>query len=520
MDDDSYLNPATSLSKSLLNMSVGMLRFPGGEKSDNYLWSVSPYTKAQPYFATKGNCNWPNNDSRFSSNQISPLNTTLDFDEFMLLCQSTGTKPLIVVSGDANHCTLCPNPPTLNDLITNAVEWVKYANIKNNYKIKYWMVGNESWNSAAYDKPSSATQYANDFVQFSKAMKAVDSTITIVANSQPGVWVDTLLLKATGYIDAIAISNYPNYNWTNGYDTYRTGNPGFVSNINSIISSIGNRNISVIVSEYNSIDWNNAWSNNNDLGHAIVNFQMFGDQIKIPKVAGAYLWNSRWIDNATKPQQLYDAIDVNGNLNATGKALSIWGNNILNNLISSSNSGYINSFASTDSSNNNLNIFLINKDLTTHTVSVNITGYPAITKPGLSVSLTKLTGTSATDKFPAISYPTGTASVLGSVITIQLDPLSVNVIKLKGSTLNGTQENSKFLKSITVYPNPVKDQLNVKIEGGVPAQAPELKIINCMGIQIYSKEIDDKITQVDFSKIVAGVYIISIGNKKELIWKY
>jgi alpha-L-arabinofuranosidase len=216
MDDDSYLNPAISLSQSLLNMKIGMLRYPGGEKSDNYLWSVFPYTNAQPQFATQGNCNWPNNDSRFSVNHINPLSSTMDFDEFMAICKSTGASPLIVVSGDANYCTFCPNPPSLNDLITNAVEWIKYANIKNNYNIKYWMVGNESWNSAAYDKPGTAIQYANDFVQFSQAMKAVDPSIILVANSKSGAWLNTLLQSANGYIDAIALSNYPVYNWTNG----------------------------------------------------------------------------------------------------------------------------------------------------------------------------------------------------------------------------------------------------------------------------------------------------------------
>ena len=40
MDDDSYLKPSTSLSQSILNMKIGMLRYPGGEKSDNYQWSV------------------------------------------------------------------------------------------------------------------------------------------------------------------------------------------------------------------------------------------------------------------------------------------------------------------------------------------------------------------------------------------------------------------------------------------------------------------------------------------------
>ena len=253
MDDDSFLKPSVLLKQSLLNMKIGMLRFPGGEKADNYLWSIPPYSGVNPHFATK--VNWINKDSRFSSDQITPLTSTMDFDEFMDICQITNAKPIIVVAGDAQYCKFSPDPPTLKELITNAEEWVRYANIKKKQKIKYWMIGNESWNKAAYDKPSSATEYANDFVLFSKAMKAIDPNIMIVANSKPGKWLDTLLMIANGYVDAIAISNYPCWNWTKGYEVFRIGNPSFVSDVNSVIRSIGDRDIGVIVSEYNSLDF-------------------------------------------------------------------------------------------------------------------------------------------------------------------------------------------------------------------------------------------------------------------------
>jgi alpha-L-arabinofuranosidase len=518
MDDDTYLNPTISLSQSLLNMKIGMLRYPGGEKSDNYLWSNFPYTNAQPRFATQGNCNWPNNDSRFSVNHINPLSTTLDFDEFMTICQATGASPLIVVSGDANYCTFCPNPPSLSDLITNAVEWIKYANIKNNYNIKYWMVGNESWNSAAYDKPSTAIQYANDFVQFSQAMKAIDPTIIVVANSKSGTWLNTLLQNAIENIDAIALSNYPVYNWTNGYDSYRTGNPSFVTDINSVISSIGNKNIKVIVSEYNSIDWNNAWPNNNDLGHALVNFQMFGDQIKIPKVDDAYLWNTRWVTNVSKPQDIYDALEANGNLNATGKALAMWGNNLLDKFVFSSNSGFINSFASADSSGNNLNIFLINKDYMSHSVTINIANYEAITKPGLTVMHTKLSGSSATDKFPVISYPVGAVNISGTSVTTTLDPLSINVIKLKGQIVTAKKEEA-LQSGYIVSPNPVTDELNITVNVQSLYKA-HLKIYNCNGMLIYSNKLTGHKSNIDFIKFPAGLYLVVIDNFRTLVVKY
>jgi len=433
-DDDSYLNPTVPMSQSLSNMNVGMLRFPGGEKADNYMWSAPPYAAANPSFATKGNCNWPNNDSRFSSNYINPSSTTLDFDEFMTMCNTVGAEALIVVAADAHYNTWCVTPPTLNDLITNAVEWVRYANVTNQYDIKYWMIGNESWNKAAYDNPSTAAQYASDLIQFSDAMKAIDPTIKIVANSKSGNWANTLIQQASAKVDVIAVSNYPNYNWTSGYDTYRNGNPNFVGEINSIISSIGSQNISVIVSEYNSIDWSGNWPSNNDLGHALVNFQMLGDQISIEEVDDAYLWNTRWVDN-TSPQHLYDATDIDGNLNATGKALAMWGNNVLDKLVYSTNSGYVNSFATLDDTGENLNIFLINRDYSTHSTNINVSGYSAISAPDLLVTQSKMTGIAVNDKFPTITYPSNGVTINGAQISLQLDPLSIHVIQLKSAAV-------------------------------------------------------------------------------------
>lgn len=514
MDDDSYLHPTISCQQSLVNMNIGMVRYPGGEKSDNYLWSVAPYTKANPRFATVGVCNWPNNDSRFSSDQTTLKSTTLDFDEMMELAKGAGVKPLIVVAGDTHYNTKCTNPPTLNDLITNAVEWVRYANVVKKYNIKYWMIGNESWNMAAYDpKVSTPTQYANDFVAFAKAMKAIDPSIVIVANSKYGNWVNTLLSVADGYIDAIAISNYPVWNWTLGYETFRTGKPDFVSEINSVISSIGSRDIKVIVSEYNSIDWNNAWANTNDLGHALVNFQMFGDQIRIPQVQDAYLWNTRWTDNDTKPQGINDAIDASGNLNATGLALSMWGNNLLDKLVTANNSGYINSFASIDNSGDKMNVLLVNKDIVGHSVTVNISNFKVVS----SVSCSKLTGNSSSDTKPVISYPKNSVAFNYNSITLNLDPLSINSLNINKSSSNEMTEIS-HLDGYIAYPNPVLSMLNLDFVS--PVDNPiQLKIFDCMGILIRDVIVYNQKNQIDFGSLPSGIYFISIGNSKKMIIK-
>ena len=55
--DGSYIapTPATSTTAALQNMGVKFLRYPGGEKADNYFFSAAPWTSSSPRFARTGN---------------------------------------------------------------------------------------------------------------------------------------------------------------------------------------------------------------------------------------------------------------------------------------------------------------------------------------------------------------------------------------------------------------------------------------------------------------------------------
>jgi hypothetical protein len=54
MDDDNYLKPNIPTSDALKAMGMRYLRYPGGHKSDLYLFSVPPYDKSQPTLARTG----------------------------------------------------------------------------------------------------------------------------------------------------------------------------------------------------------------------------------------------------------------------------------------------------------------------------------------------------------------------------------------------------------------------------------------------------------------------------------
>ncbi|MEP7252772.1 MAG: T9SS type A sorting domain-containing protein, partial [Ginsengibacter sp.] len=418
--DGTYIssNTQSATATALKNMGMKFLRYPGGEKSDNYLWSQSPYTHAAPAMTLTGSCQWPSGDSRFvNSDYATAKSVVLDFDEFVTIYKQVGAEPIIVCAYDAAYYSASvghtiPNPcgqkPLLSTLVTNAKEWVKYANITKGYKIKYWCIGNESWNLCDYNGCVSATQYAADIVTFASAMKSVDPTIKIIANGRGSVWWQTLLQSnAASYIDYLGVSCYPIYNYSGGYETYRTMSSNLLNEAQTAVNSINTYatpsdklRIKIITTEYNAIDFGNGWTNTNDVGHSLVVFDIMGQHLKNPQIESALFWNTRWVTNTTSPQNIDDALDKNSNLNASGLALSIWGNNMLPELLNASSTGsgnnFIKVFADYDDATNKLNLFMLNKDDIDRTINFDISNY--IASPFYQRLQYK--GTNVSDKFP------------------------------------------------------------------------------------------------------------------------
>ncbi|HVG13518.1 MAG TPA: T9SS type A sorting domain-containing protein [Chitinophagaceae bacterium] len=396
--DGTHLSPGTQAATgtALKNMKMKLLRYPGGEKSDNFLWSVPPFNGPNHQMALPGPCKFPSRDSRFVNSDFTTVNASvLEFDEFMTMCAEVGADPLIVCAYDAAYYGTAPgspesNPcgskPTLQELITTAQEWVRYANITKGYNIKYWSIGNESWNDCNYFGCVSAEQYAEDIVKFVSAMRSVDPSIKIIVNGKGSAWWKTLLESpAAAHIDYFGVSCYPINNFTGGYETYRTTTPNLLDEVEIAATAINQfalpgdkERIKIITTEYNATDFSEIWANTNNVGHALVSFETLGQNLSNPMVEAALFWNTRWINNNTDPKHAFDALDANSALNANGTALSIWGNNILPQLVSSvttdAGSNFVKTFSLYDNASKKLNLLVINKDNAARDVSINIPG--------------------------------------------------------------------------------------------------------------------------------------------------
>lgn len=328
IDDDATRTVDQSMSTALKTLGAHYLRFPEGEEGDDYLWSIPPFTAPNPRFARTGPNEWPSNDAKYALPDMTPRNL-LDFDEFIALTRSVGGEPVVIVCYDSMYkaATAFGTIPTRQQLLDTAVAWVRYANVVRGYHVTYWELGNESYQMSS-NGGTDAVQYAKDLITFGAAMKAVDPTIKLGANgSEKGTWWQTVLTNAAPSIDWLSYHNYPIWAW-GSYDHYRLNNPVLDTGIHSTLSALDRyapahkTRIQVAVTEWAPIDFSTsgAWANTNDLGHAIVAFDMLGALLEEPRVLFSNFWVTHWPILGG-----WNALTMQNDLTPVGRAFSLWG---------------------------------------------------------------------------------------------------------------------------------------------------------------------------------------------------
>ena len=142
-----------------------------------------------------------------------------DFEEFMKYIKTLPNAKAVI----------CVNAGTGTS--QEAAAWVRYANKVKGYNIKQWEIGNELDGEWEESGPISARQYAARFLEYARAMKAVDSTIVLHGPllsthkmQQKGAglldgkyWMEEFLRivgeaeKKDGkrYLDVVDLHNYP-----------------------------------------------------------------------------------------------------------------------------------------------------------------------------------------------------------------------------------------------------------------------------------------------------------------------
>jgi len=205
----------------LKKLKMGLVRIPGGSVSDKYYWNGNGVIRA---------------DGSVDQSKFKPFEKQgywqVDYSGYkpgfsVDAKDWSKVNPGFVQMDVKKMQEITREHPIAHNLVTVnmgtgtpelAAEWVRWANKTNNYEVKYWELGNElngGWEAGhitADGSEMTAEKYAERFVKFVKAMKAVDPTIKVGGPScdvnHHEDYFTPLLRDAGEYVDFLTLHYY------------------------------------------------------------------------------------------------------------------------------------------------------------------------------------------------------------------------------------------------------------------------------------------------------------------------
>jgi alpha-N-arabinofuranosidase len=364
---------ARPLAGALEDLGVHYLRYPGGEKSQSYLWSTPPFESSKPALSRTGPNEFWSSQRVYTRPDGKTLIDPMGFDEFMTLCHSIGCIPDIVVN---HNSYLGPKTspdaavPTRQQLIDTAAAWVHYSNIVKKYDVHYWEIGNETYMKAYNGPRQEPTAYGHDVHDYAVAMKHEDPTIKLGVSGNTYEYYRDALKVSADDVDFLVVHSYP---CCASYEAYQR-TPRFDGSVDPARKAIADltptqrNHMGMALTEVNALDFLPGRKDANDLGHALLLFEILAQYITYdPDVDFEEVWNTRWIDNnkiGVAPS-IFDMLNNRNQLNATGVAMALLDHGLLTKMVEvsiPSGDGMITGYATSNTSGK-LNIFIVNRDL-------------------------------------------------------------------------------------------------------------------------------------------------------------
>jgi alpha-L-arabinofuranosidase len=214
-----YNNPNQfdlAMQGALADLDIGLVRMPGGSVSDKYYWNGNGVIKDGVVDTSKYKA--PYWEVDYSAYQPGFAVDNHDWSKVI--------PGFIQIDAKTMHEVTRKHPKARNLVTINvgsgtpemAAEWVRWANIQNGWDVKYWELGNElngEWETGHIRPDGSkmtAEKYTELFVEFAKAMKAVDPTIMVGGPScdveHHEDYFEPLLRDAGEYVDFITLHYY------------------------------------------------------------------------------------------------------------------------------------------------------------------------------------------------------------------------------------------------------------------------------------------------------------------------
>lgn len=410
---------ARPLNAALKEMGVRWLRYPGGEKSDCYVWAEPAYTKPKPQSLM-----W----------YKTVAGVRMDFDRYIATCRAVGAEPYVVAAFD----TVAVTGRTEAQWLEHAVSLVRYANVTKKYGVRYWEVGNENWQSVKPD------EMARIVGVFSRAMRAIDPTIRIGASGQNLDWWKAFLPTAAPHLDFLSLSAYVAWEWKSYERFAQTPAPNLLNQAGIALSAIDSfapapdrARLKVVVAETNSKDYSKGgWGDENSLGHALVTFDTLGQMMAQPRIESAMVWTTRWVNDTEAPRNLFYALDARNVLLPTGQALALWGRFVQEKMVRVTTGGstMLNTYATCSDDQRSATVCIVNRGLAPVT-NVRVAVNSPV--PYTNAAVYRFSGSGPNDLSPTLRKLPSKSVLKNTVVIASCPAVSVTVLTLRVGGVRG-----------------------------------------------------------------------------------
>ena len=176
----------------------------------------------------------------------------------------------------------------------------------------------------------------------------------------------------------------------------------------------------------NSRPWENK-SDSDDLFRALAYAEMVLNASSFEDVKATYVWNTHGPWSGPEENLPYNILDLDNNLEPRGDIIKIINENLFGYFVEVPRvSGFVRTYACVDDLNNNLNVFLINKNDTSETISLKTLDFEIQS----NYTIKTYSGNGSDDKSPRCSEITYN-EINDENLKVELGPLSFTIIQMK-----------------------------------------------------------------------------------------
>jgi alpha-L-arabinofuranosidase len=377
-DSDIHHHRDRTMTAVLRQTRMGNYRYPMGALAENYVWhphgeydnaagGLRPRAIAPQAFPLKG-----------ALDEEGYFRRAMDYDEFIRCCQRADVDPIICVS---SYGWKLPGAQLdRQQLIENASEWVRYANVIHDHGVQYWEIGNEV---ELHKNEISADEYFAFFRDARRAMKSVDPTIRVGLGLMGNrAYIQQALRQFPDEIDFIVCHQYSNA--VKNYAQYKDNAWQYISGIENTIEAIDDfapteiaKQLEVLVTEYSAFSPGHAWGNrDNNIVKALLTFEQTGNALYCDdRVRSLNFWvtHSPWGGRGVTSA---DALDPQNRLTAMGKTLEVMARFLKTKMVEAPRVvGRLRSYASYHPKTKGLSVYVLNKNDRSENVTVALPKY-------------------------------------------------------------------------------------------------------------------------------------------------